>query len=390
MSFLEKIADKLRGGKSVRVSSEALTEALVKETVAQVIAPGLDQDIVSLGFIKKINIVAKEVSLFVEPRASVFPSNDALAQQIEAEVGGLPQVSAVKVHFTSNSKSNPPKSKSEPSHSLGSVRNIVAIASGKGGVGKSTSAVNLAYCLVSLGAKVGIMDADIYGPSIPKMTGAYDPSELQGNLVVPPIINGVKVVSFAMFSRERKANIMRGPMTAQIIKQFVSQVAWGELDYLLIDYPPGTGDIQLSLSQLVPITAAVIVTTPQEVALIDVRKAIEMFKVTNVPILGVLETMSYFICDDCEKKHVIFGAGGADKLSAEEGLRVLGRIPVEQAVSQSSDSGEPLIRYSPGSKSALAYSESAGKLASQLSILSSNNPGEKQGFNLSWGSRDGG
>jgi ATP-binding protein involved in chromosome partitioning len=269
-------------------------------------------------------------------------------------------------------------------HALAQVKNIIAIASGKGGVGKSTTAVNLAYFLASTGKSVGLLDADIYGPSLPLMTGAGKPQEMQGSLVVPPLRDGIKMISVAMFASAESAQIMRGPMAGNMVKQFFTHVAWGDLDYLLIDYPPGTGDIQLTISQTASLSAAVIVTSPQEVALIDVRKAISMFSTLKVPVLGIVETMSYFVCDGCEKKHFLFNQGGGSKLATEFGLPLLGAIPLAAEITANGDQGKPLVMQSAETPWAKAYSEAGTRMVNELEALQYNSTSALTSFTLHW------
>jgi ATP-binding protein involved in chromosome partitioning len=242
----------------------------------------------------------------------------------------------------------------------------------------------MAFALAKSGARVGVLDADVYGPSIPLMTKTANPTEQQGDMIVPPMVSGVKFISVAMFNSAKQASILRGPMAAQIVKQFLSQVAWGNLDYLIIDYPPGTGDIQLTISQVAPVTGAVIVTTPQEIALIDVRKAISMFDTLKVPVIGIVETMSYFICDGCEKKHQIFRAGGGTRLSKEYGLPLLGEIPIDALVTEGCDEGRPVVMNEVSSPASLAYTAASGELARQLAMLHSSEGEYLSQFNLVW------
>ena len=244
--------------------------------------------------------------------------------------------------------------------------------------------MQLAYALAKAGAKVGLLDADVYGPSVPLMTGVGEPTAQVEGRVVPPVANDVKIISTAMFSSAQGAAILRGPMAANVIKQFITKVEWGELDYLLIDYPPGTGDIQLTLSQVAPISGAVIVTTPQELSLIDVRKAIHMFQTMKVPVLGVIETMSYFVCDGCDKKHYLFSQGGARKIELQYKVPVLGQIPMDLQVVEASDSGKPLMLRDSESLAGKAYSAACGELARQLSILSSKKDETLQQFSIEW------
>ena len=274
---------------------------------------------------------------------------------------------------------------------LGKVKNIIAVASGKGGVGKSTTTVNLAYSLAKSGAKVGILDADIYGPSIPMMvrkTKFEDQSQnaTEGDSVIyPPSHAGVKIMSIGLFNDVDHASIMRGPMASSVIKQFMNQVDWGSLDYLLIDYPPGTGDIQLTLAQSSILTGAVIVTTSQEVSLIDVSKAIKMFEVTKTPILGLIENMSYFKCDQCEKKHPLFAEGGAIKLGQLKQIPLLGHIPFEPIIMQAADEGTPGILKEAKSESAKAYQALTDKLRDELDTLqASRNDGALKSFKIKW------
>jgi len=239
------------------------------------------------------------------------------------------------------------------------VRNIIAVGSGKGGVGKSTITLNLAIALQRQGLKVGVLDADIYGPSQQHLTRAARPEMADEETLHPSQYEGVKIISVAMFSGVNQAQVMRGPMATQLLRQFLTQVTWGDLDYLLIDLPPGTGDIQLSLAQMAPLTGAVLVTTPQEMSIIDVRKAVSMFKTLNVPMLGVVENMSYFVCDSCDKKHYIFKNGGGSRLAKELGLPLLAEIPLDSRVVETSDEGKAVMVQMPNSDAAKAFVQSA-------------------------------
>ena len=274
--------------------------------------------------------------------------------------------------------------------SLADVDRIVAIASGKGGVGKSTTAVNIAYTLANKGLAVGLLDADIFGPSIPQMTARVEPvayPKTNTNPVQPPTLGGVKVISIAMFQTQQKANILRGPMAAAVIRQFLGQVEWGKLDYLIIDYPPGTSDIQLTLSQAVTLSGAVLVTTPQDVALRDVEKALGLFATTNVPVLGVVETMSSFICDGCQKEHHIFLSAGGEKLAKKANVPLLGKIPLEANVVLTSDRGIPIVSQYPNSMSAIAYYKTAEQLEVQLATVTTAQD-KVQNFHLVWQTRE--
>ena len=284
------------------------------------------------------------------------------------------------------------RSTADNEHScLAAVDRVVAIASGKGGVGKSTTAVNIAYSLADKGLAVGLLDADIFGPSLPQMTARVEPvvyPKNNSNPVQPPELGGVKVISIAMFQTRQKANILRGPMAAAVIKQFLGQVAWGKLDYLLIDYPPGTSDIQLTLSQAVSISGAVLVTTPQDVALRDVEKALGLFTTTNVPVLGIIETMSSFICDGCQKEHHIFLSAGGEKLAHKANVPVLGKIPLAANVSLTCDRGIPIVRQYPNSTSAIAYHKATEQIEAQLATLTTADD-KLQDLHLVWQTREG-
>ena len=349
--------------------------------------PDLHKDIVTLGFVRNIRITGGEVSLEVNLTTPACPVKEQLKSQCEDILRALPGVEKASVVMTATTRGGPAFVGSHASAlALGRVKNVIAVASGKGGVGKSTTSVSLAYALKAAGSKVGLLDADVYGPSIPLMTSPTGESQtVPGtNLIAPAEANGVKIMSIGMFNQGSKAAMLRGPMAGGIIKQFLTQVDWGELDYLIIDYPPGTGDIQLTISQTAPITGAVIVTTPQEVALIDVRKAMSMFETLKVPVLGVVETMSYFVCDGCDKKHHIFRQGGGARIATEHGVSFLGEVPLDPAMVNATDKGKPLMITSPDSPSALAMKAIAGSLAAQISILHEKNKDALQHFSLEW------
>jgi ATP-binding protein involved in chromosome partitioning len=251
------------------------------------------------------------------------------------------------------------------------VKHAIAVASGKGGVGKSTVAVNLAMALSQAGARVSLMDADVYGPSIPIMMGAYErPLQTPDEMIIPVEKYGLKLMSMGNLAGHRAPVIWRGPLVGKLIQEFLSRVVWGELDYLVIDLPPGTGDAQLTLSQTAPLTGAVIVTTPQEVALEDVVRAVRMFQQVNVPILGVVENMSYFLCPHCQERTDIFRHGGGRK--AAEDLRVpfLGEIPLDPQVVVGGDAGQPILLSHPDSPVSQAFRDIAGAMAARLSTLS--------------------
>lgn len=270
-----------------------------------------------------------------------------------------------------------------PLNTLGRIKNILAVAAGKGGVGKSTVSVNLAQTLQKKGFKVGILDADIHGPSVPIMLHVANPTEMNGDLIVPPVSNGIKIISPSMFSNQ-SAHIMRGPMAGNFIKQMLTQADWGDLDYLIIDYPPGTGDIQLTLSQSCNLTAAIIVSTPQDVALADVRKACLMFDTMKVPVLGVVETMSYFLCDGCEKKHYIFKKDGAKSFAERIGVPLLTQIPLDSKITECGDSGKTIVDTHPDSVVTKAFMELSDSVAHELTHLRRISKDGLPSFSLKW------
>lgn len=246
------------------------------------------------------------------------------------------------------------------------VKHVIAISSGKGGVGKSTVAVNLAVALSLNGAKVGLLDADIYGPNIPMMMGVEKTPEQQEGKITPAESHGIKLISMGFFVPEETAVVWRGPMVHTAIQQLFRDVLWGELDYLLIDLPPGTGDAQLTLTQLVPLAGAVTVTTPQEVALHDVRKGMMMFQKVNVPLLGIVENMSFFVCGHCGERTEIFSHGGGERAAEKLGIPFLGRVPIDPAIRAGGDTGNPIVIAKPDSPQAKAFREIADKLAAAL------------------------
>jgi ATP-binding protein involved in chromosome partitioning len=251
------------------------------------------------------------------------------------------------------------------------VNYVIAVSSGKGGVGKSTVAANLAVALSQLGGKVGLLDADIYGPNIPMMMGVEKPPEQKEGKIQPAESHGIKLISMGFFIPEETAVVWRGPMVHNAIQQFFRDVIWGELDYLLVDLPPGTGDAQLTISQLVPLCGAVTVTTPQEVALHDVRKGMMMFQKVNVPLLGIVENMSYFVCAHCGTRSDIFAHGGGERAAEKLGVPFLGRIPIDPAIRAGGDAGTPIVVADPASPQTKAFKDIAAKLAAGVKATGS-------------------
>jgi ATP-binding protein involved in chromosome partitioning len=329
-----------------------------------------------------LSIEGGSVKFDVELTTPACPVKEQLRTECETKVQGIEGVGKVDVNMTAVVR---PTEHAQPV--LPGVKNIIAVASGKGGVGKSTVSTNLAIALSMTGAKVGLMDADIYGPSIPQMMGIPISSPKVGseNKFFPHEKYGLKVVSAAFLTKQGQPLMLRGPMLGGIIQQFLQNVEWGELDYLVIDLPPGTGDVQLTLTQKAPISGAVVVTTPQEVSLIDADKGVKMFQQVKVPLLGIVENMSYFLCDGCDKKHHIFRQGGGKTLADNFDIPLLGEVPIIGAVSEGGDSGVPIVMSDSQSTASLAYKDLAGKVAAQLSINQAKS-GEKvsASFELDW------
>lgn len=342
--------------------------------------PDLHRDVVSLGFIKNLKIEGGSVDFDLELTTPACPVKDDLRDRCIQVVKAVPGVEKVEVRLSAQVRA---RRELEKGQALSGVKNVLAIASGKGGVGKSTVTVNLACALAKQGARVGLLDADIYGPSQSMMLGVDEDPEMDSQKrVYPPVARGIKVISMAMFADE--AVVWRGPMASQMVQNFVRQVEWGELDYLLIDMPPGTGDIQLTLTQTAPITGAVIVTTPQDVALLDAKKGLRMFEKVSVPVLGVIENMSFFICDQCGKQHDIFKSDGGKRISRSTGVPFLGQIPIEPRIAKGGDSGEPIVHMAADSASAQAFTAIAGRLAAELSVLNSRDSAALIDFKLEW------
>lgn len=330
--------------------------------------PDLGRDIVALDFVKEVKICDGAVGVTIELTTPACPVKEQLKKEAEELVRSVPGVKVVDIKMTAQTVGR--KIEGEL---LKGVKNIVAIASGKGGVGKSTATTNLALALARSGAKVGVLDADIYGPSIPGMLGITDkPFADEQGRAIPPTAFGIKAMSVGMLVGEDAPTIWRGPIASRILQQFLGAVNWGELDYLLLDLPPGTGDVQLTLTQSAPINGAVIVTTPQDVALRIAKKGLKMFLQVNVPVLGVIENMSGFICPNCNAVHDIFRKGGGERSAREMGVPFLGAIPLDPRMVEAGDLGTPLVALDPSSPGAKAFELVAQNIAAQLSITNLN------------------
>ena len=329
--------------------------------------PDLKRDIVSLGFVKHLTVDGGRVAFQIELTTPACPVKDLMREEARKAVQAVPGVASVEIGMTAQvrrSIASPNAERLTPT-----IKNIIPIASGKGGVGKSTVSANLALALAASGARVGLMDADVYGPSIPTILGIKtQPQVDEHNRITPVEQDGLKVISMGFFMKPEEAVVWRGPMLHKTVEQFLGGVIWSELDYLIVDLPPGTGDIQLSLCQLIPITGAVIVSTPQDVALNVAQKAITMFKKLNAPVLGVIENMSAYLCPHCGARDEIFGKGGARAIAERLGLPFLGEIPLATPIRASADAGRPIVLSDPDSPGAKAFIAAAEQLAAQVSI----------------------
>jgi ATP-binding protein involved in chromosome partitioning len=344
----------------------------VLEALKVVRDPDLQRDIVSLKFIKDLKIDGGRVAFTIELTTPACPVKDLMRDQARAAVLQVPGVNSVDVHMSARVREAVGADGTR--QSIPGVKNVIAVGAGKGGVGKTTVAVNLAIALAKCGSKVGIIDADIYGPNVPIMLGMKTQLTTDGQKIVPAEKYGLQVISMGFLTGDDAPIIWRGPMLHGALQQFFREVAWHDLDYLVVDLPPGTGDAQLSLSQLLPVTGAVMVTTPQEVSLADSRRAVAMYKKLNIPPLGIIENMSYFVCTNCQHPSDIFGHGGGEQMAAELGIPFVGRVPIYQPIREGSDSGVPLMIAEPESPAARAFMAAAERTAAQVSIASYNRP----------------
>ena len=349
-----------------------LDQAGVLNALQVVKDPDLNRDIVSLGFIKDLTIDAGRVAFTIELTTPACPVKDLMRDQARAAVMQLSGVTAVDINMSARVREagDPASGRA----AVPGVKNIIAVGAGKGGVGKTTVAVNLAIALAKCGSKVGIIDADIYGPNVPMMLGLKTELTTDGEKIVPAEKFGLQVISMAFLTKDDAPIIWRGPMLHGALQQFFREVRWVDLDYLVVDLPPGTGDVVLSLSQTVNVAGAIVVTTPQQVSLADSRRAMAMYKKLNIPVLGVVENMSYFVCANCAHEADIFGHGGGEAMAAEFGVAFLGRVPIYQPIREGSDSGVPLLIGDPDSPAAKAFVAAAERTAAQVSIASYQRP----------------
>jgi ATP-binding protein involved in chromosome partitioning len=343
----------------VSVSQEQVLAAL-----RAVQDPDLHKDIVTLGFVKDVKIAGSEVDFTIELTTPACPVKDQMKAEAEGIVRGLPGVTAARATMTADVKARGGFGR----QAVPGIRNIIAVGAGKGGVGKSTTAVNLAVALQRKGARVGLMDADVYGPNTPQMLGIdQGPEVSEAKRMIPPQAFGIKVISMGMLVPADQPIIWRGPMLHGAVQQFMRDVEWGELDYLIVDLPPGTGDVSLSMAQSVPVAGAVVVTTPQGVSVSDVRKAVAMFRQLNIPVLGVVENMSFFVCGHCQERTEIFGHGGGVKMAEDMGIPMLGQIPIDTRVRSGGDEGRPIVSAAPDAPAAKAFFDIAGRVAAEIS-----------------------
>ena len=340
----------------------------VLSSLKKVVDPELHKDIVSMGMIKDLTIGNGKVGFTLELTTPACPFNSDIEQDVRNTIAGL-GITDLDLKVTARVMEGRAVSMDEL---LPGVKNIIAVASGKGGVGKSTVSVNLALSLSKTGAKVGLLDADIYGPSVPLMLGLKEAPAVIDNKIQPAISQAVKVISMGFFyEQSQQAGIYRGPIVSGIVKQFLTDVNWGELDYLIVDLPPGTGDAPLTLAQTIPITGILIVTTPQDIAMNVATKAIGMFNKLNVPIVGVVENMSYLQCPDCNKRIDIFGVGGGQKIAEKFKIPFIGEIPLDPQIMQGSDTGNSIIVSDPNSSPADAFTKVSKLVAGRVSIIAS-------------------
>jgi ATP-binding protein involved in chromosome partitioning len=344
-----------------------LSDAVILDALRAIKDPDLHKDIVSLGFVKNLRVDGTRVALTIELTTPACPVKDMMRDQARAIVTGL-GATEVEVEMTAQVRAAArPDGGRMP---VEGVKNIIAVGAGKGGVGKTTVAVNLAVALAKRGSRVGLLDADMYGPNVPIMLGLQTQLETDGKKIVPAERYGLQAVSIGFLTPDDAPVIWRGPMLHGAVTQFFRDVRWTDVDYLIVDMPPGTGDIALSLSQSVPVAGAVVVTTPQSVSIADTRRAVLMYRKLNIPVLGVIENMSHFVCPDCGHESDLFGKGGGERLATDLSVPFLGRIPLYEPVRSGGDSGVPIVIGEPESPAARALIAAAERAAQQVSIAS--------------------
>jgi ATP-binding protein involved in chromosome partitioning len=345
-------------------------ESAVRDALAKVQDPHCDQDLIASGAVRGVGIDGSRVAVEIQLGYPAAGWHAALEAQVRQAIEALPGVTQAVVTVTSRVHAHRVQKDLTP---LPEVRNIIAVASGKGGVGKSTTAVNLALALQAEGATVGVLDADIYGPSIPKMLGLTGrPDSPDGKSIEPKRNHGLQAMSIGLLVGEDTPMIWRGPMVTQALQQLLNDTRWQGLDYLVIDLPPGTGDIQLTLAQRVPVSGAVVVTTPQDIATLDARKALQMFAKVEVPVLGIVENMAVHVCSNCGHSEHVFGSGGGQKMASQYDVPLLGSLPLDIHIREQADSGTPTVAADPESALSLAYRDIARRTAARLSMQARN------------------
>lgn len=341
-----------------------VTEETILSALRKVIDPELHRDLVSLGMVKEIRVDGGAVAVTVELTTPACPMRERVEEETKAAIRALPGVGEVTVNLTASVRKPPAGRQPIPG-----IKHIVAIGSGKGGVGKSTVTANLAVALAEAGAQVGLLDSDIYGPSIPLMMGVHRQPDVVNKRMIPPVSHGVKLMSLGFLLPDHTSPVVwRGPMVGQAVKQMLMEVDWGELDYLLADLPPGTGDASLTLAQTIPLSGAVIVMTPQDVAIQIATKTLNMFQTLRVPILGIIENMSYLPCPHCAQPVELFGHGGGRKASERLEVPFLGEIPLDLALRRGGDVGRPILIEQPDSPVAAIFRQVAANLAGRISV----------------------
>jgi len=350
--------------------SNSVSKEDVLNALSKVQDPELHKDLVSLGMIKDLKIKDNNVEFTIELTTPACPLRDKIKKDSTEAVSAIPGVATVDI----NMSSNVPHDGRARGLIQKPIRNAIAVASGKGGVGKSTVAVNISVALANAGARVGLLDADIYGPNVPTMMGVNKLPPSQNERIIPAEAHGIKLMSIGFLVPEGQPLIWRGPMLHSAIRQFITDVDWGELDYLVIDLPPGTGDAQLSLAQSIPLSGGVIITLPQKVSLEDARRGLEMFRSMNVPILGIVENMSFLTLPDGSTLDV-FGQGGGEKLAADAKVDFIGSIPMDPIVRESGDNGVPIVISHPSSQVAEALVEITEKIAAKVSVIAKESSG---------------
>ena len=344
-----------------------LSEAQVLDVLRSVTDPSVSRDIVSAKFVKDVKTDGGRVSLTIEQAYHGASSRQQVGEEAGAAVKRLPGVTSVDVTMTA--KVRPAVISDLSKQAVAGVRNTIAVGAGKGGVGKTTVAVNLAIALSQAGARVAMIDGDVYGPNVPIMLGINAELGTDGRRIVPAVQYGIQLISMAFLTKDDTPVIWRGPMLHGVIQQFFREAAWDDVDYLIVDLPPGTGDIALSLSQTIPVAGAVLVTTPQTVSVADTRRAVRMYEKLNVLPLGLVENMSHFVCPACHTESDIFGKGGGESLAKQMNVPFLGRIPIYEPIRIGGDTGVPIVVGEPKSAAAQAFRAAAEQLAAQIAVL---------------------